>query len=90
MSRSPNSEVIDEVKFNWFDGFWKILLKVIEDELPLVKVFPSAGLVATILIPPEGKFSIRKEPKVIPEEISIASIKAWSGILLLDEDSALT
>ena len=78
------------MKFNWFDGFWKILLKVTDDEFPLVKVFPSAGLEATMLIPPVDKFSIKKEPKVIPEEISIASIKAWAGILLVNEDNALT
>ena len=71
--------MIDEVKFNWFDGFWKILLKVIEDVFPFVKAFPSAGLVAMILIPPDKRFSIRKVPNVSPEARSIASIWAWSG-----------
>ena len=40
-------------------GFWKILLNVTVDELPLVNELLSPGLVAVILTPPDGMFSIK-------------------------------
>ena len=57
-------------------GFWKTLLKIAVEELPLVVELPSAGEVAVTLIP-ERVFWISKVPKDKPVLLSTAEIIAW-------------
>ena len=77
VEEDPSSDVIVDVKVNApLSGLWKTLLKFAVDEFPLVVEFPSAGDVAVTLIP-DRVFSISKVPRVIPETLSIAEIKAW-------------
>ena len=79
ISTSPSSEVIVDTKFKVLAfGLRKTLLKVIEDVLPVnVILFPSAGLVAIIDIPPLKLLDIKKVPKRNPEFTSIDSTTTW-------------
>ena len=67
-------------------GFIKTLLNVTEELFPnKVKLFPSAGLVATIETPADKLFEIINVPKTKAELISIDSTITW-----LDETTELT
>ena len=59
MSNSPSSDVIVELRLIIPEfGLWKTLLNVTVDEFPLVSELLSPGLVASMLTPPEDKFSM--------------------------------